>query len=242
MSGYPVAERVLGTIWESHGARALEIAQQFAACGATSEAAAREYFFVLLGGHGVAYETNLSGLRVLEAKGCLEPARYATDEAAERTRELLARELSTPQFDPPTKDGGLRRYRYTNSKPRLLAAGGRWLFREAGWDLPKKLRGSPAGPARAWLCTAPGFGLKSASLLLRNCGLSDDVAVLDVHVLRFLARLGLPVPRSLTPKAYLVLEEDFRGVCRQVGASLGAMDLLIWTLGHQGRLREIPLD
>jgi len=76
--------------------------------------------------------------------------------------------------------------------------------------------------------------MKSASWLLRNTGFNDDCAVFDVHILRFLSYLGFNVPKQLTAKVYLNLEEALRKVCNNIGVTLGKMDYLLWLLSRNG--------
>ncbi|MNP57569.1 putative N-glycosylase/DNA lyase [compost metagenome] len=78
--------------------------------------------------------------------------------------------------------------------------------------------------------------MKSASWLLRNAGFSEDCAVFDVHIIRFLNYLGFYTPEPLTQKMYLDLEDALRMVCNNVGVSLGKMDYLLWLLSRNGFL------
>lgn len=83
--------------------------------------------------------------------------------------------------------------------------------------------------AREWLVdNVRGFGYKEASHFLRNTG-SRDVAIIDRHILRFLANEGLiEVPKSLTRSRYLSLERLLRGIAFELGISLAELDLYLW--------------
>jgi N-glycosylase/DNA lyase len=74
-----------------------------------------------------------------------------------------------------------------------------------------------------------GLGYKESSHFLRNIGYSG-VAILDRHVLRGLAGLG--VLRSPTPptsrRAYLRIERLFIEAAEAVGVEPEALDLLLW--------------
>lgn len=86
--------------------------------------------------------------------------------------------------------------------------------------------------ARAWLVAeVDGLGLKEASHFLRNIGRGEDLAILDRHILRNLLRHRVigRMPKSLTPKRYLVIEERMEAFSEAVGISLGALDLLWWS-------------
>jgi N-glycosylase/DNA lyase len=74
-----------------------------------------------------------------------------------------------------------------------------------------------------------GFGLKEASHFMRNIGYSG-LAVLDRHVLRWMKLLGAikEVPRSLTRRRYIELEQRFITLAEELGLKPEALDLLLW--------------
>jgi len=74
-----------------------------------------------------------------------------------------------------------------------------------------------------------GFGLKEASHFMRNIGYSG-LAVLDRHVLRWMKALGAieEVPRSLTRRRYIELEQRFIRLAEELGLKPEALDLLLW--------------
>lgn len=85
---------------------------------------------------------------------------------------------------------------------------------------------------RAWVATTvPGLGFKEASHVLRNLGYAD-LAILDRHILRNLARYGViadPMPPR-TRQDYEVLEERFQNFAIRCGLPLQALDLLLWAI------------
>jgi N-glycosylase/DNA lyase len=90
--------------------------------------------------------------------------------------------------------------------------------------------GSP-GEARDWLvANIDGMSYKEASHFLRNIGMGSDMAILDRHVLKNLAELGVidEVPRHLSPKLYLEVEGLVRGFCSDVGIPMDHLDILLW--------------
>jgi N-glycosylase/DNA lyase len=85
--------------------------------------------------------------------------------------------------------------------------------------------------ARATLVQAlQGIGPKQASLLLLNLGVTDDLAVLDRHILRYMGWIGLrsneQPPRSL--REYEGIEDDFRSHCRLLGHAMIDVDRAVW--------------
>ncbi len=84
---------------------------------------------------------------------------------------------------------------------------------------------------REWLVGhVNGMGWKEASHFLRNIG-HRDLAILDRHILRNLKRHGVirTIPRTLTPRRYLAIEEKFLKFSEAVGMSMDELDLLFWS-------------
>ncbi len=84
---------------------------------------------------------------------------------------------------------------------------------------------------RAWLIkNVKGYGWKEASHFLRNIGYYDDIAILDRHILWNLRRYGIieELPKSLTPKKYLEIEEAMRKFCNANKIPMSHLDLLFW--------------
>jgi N-glycosylase/DNA lyase len=85
--------------------------------------------------------------------------------------------------------------------------------------------------AREWLVeNVLGLGYKEASHFLRNIGLGEDLAILDRHILKNLALLGVigEVPSSLSRKTYLDIERKMTEFSKQAGIPMGQLDLLLW--------------
>jgi N-glycosylase/DNA lyase len=70
------------------------------------------------------------------------------------------------------------------------------------------------------------MGLKSASWLLRNCGLAAELAILDVHVLRAMQESGRASVNVVDD--YEELERAFLVWCHELGAEPAGFDLLLW--------------
>lgn len=75
-----------------------------------------------------------------------------------------------------------------------------------------------------------GYGLKEASHFLRNVGFGEDIAILDRHILRNLAKLGVikEVPAHITPKMYHEIEEDMKKFAKKMKIPMAALDLILW--------------
>ncbi|MGV8089143.1 MAG: N-glycosylase/DNA lyase [Methanothrix sp.] len=85
--------------------------------------------------------------------------------------------------------------------------------------------------AREWLvANVLGLGYKEASHFLRNIGLGEDLAILDRHILKNLALLGVidKVPQSPTKRLYIEIEKQMTVFSCQAGIPMGQLDLLLW--------------
>ena len=84
--------------------------------------------------------------------------------------------------------------------------------------------------ARKWLVdNVLGFGYKEASHFLRNTG-HYGVAILDRHILRIMADFGLisKVPKTITPKRYLEMEEILDRLSEKLDVLPGVLDFYLW--------------
>jgi N-glycosylase/DNA lyase len=85
--------------------------------------------------------------------------------------------------------------------------------------------------AREWLVeNVLGLGYKEASHFLRNIGMGEDLAILDRHILKNLALLGVidEVPSSPTKRIYLEIEKKMTAFSMRAGIPMGELDLLLW--------------
>ena len=92
--------------------------------------------------------------------------------------------------------------------------------------------GSASIELRMWLVkNVNGLGWKEASHVLRNIG-HRDLAILDRHILKNLVRAGVlkQLPKTLTAKWYLRIEQQFLAFSKQIGISMDELDLLFWSM------------
>jgi len=85
---------------------------------------------------------------------------------------------------------------------------------------------------RLWLVkNVKGLGWKESSHFLRNIG-HRNLAILDRHILRNLVRLGVlrGLPKTLTAKSYLQIEEKFRKFSMHIDIPMDELDLLFWSM------------
>jgi N-glycosylase/DNA lyase len=219
-------------LWSKHRAHYCRVVDEMRT--ADERALHAELLFCLLSGHGVPFELALSAARHLGAFSIFSRRR-----SADELRELLVHELSRSQFEPRRRDGELRRYRYPRRKADVLTGARQWLLAR----LPLYDQLASIGDERRrrrFLCECPGMGYKTASWLLRNVGLAENLAVVDVHVLRALAqsdRLG----RMRLPRDYEKIEAAFLDWCRELSAPPAAFDLFVWEV-QRGDRRAVGCD
>ncbi|MFO7791678.1 MAG: N-glycosylase/DNA lyase [Candidatus Saliniplasma sp.] len=85
--------------------------------------------------------------------------------------------------------------------------------------------------AREWIFdNVKGLGLKEASHFLRNIGKGDELAILDRHILKNLDEMGVieSVPKTLTNKRYLEIEEKMKRFSKEIDIPLDHLDLVLW--------------
>lgn len=84
---------------------------------------------------------------------------------------------------------------------------------------------------REWIVkNIKGMSYKEAGHFLRNVGFGQEVAILDRHILKNLVKLEVidELPKTLTPKLYLEIEEKMKEYCQFVKIPMDEMDLLLW--------------
>lgn len=99
-------------------------------------------------------------------------------------------------------------------------------------QIKSKLQLADHAKLREWLAeNVKGFGMKEASHFLRNIGLGEDLAILDVHILKNLQDYGVidEIPEVLTKKTYLEIESKMKKFSEQIGIPFAELDLLLWS-------------
>lgn len=126
-------------------------------------------------------------------------------------------------------------HRFPVERPCYIVVTRNYLREHCDLALRKKLE-SFADPIerRDWLAREKqikGLGYKESSHFLRNVGLRG-YAILDKHILRSLAELGVvesPDPPA-TRARYLAAEEKLRGFARRARIDFDELDLVLWSM------------
>lgn len=122
--------------------------------------------------------------------------------------------------------------RFKNNKARYLVEL-RELMTRDGEVMPKKILEEKGDvfEKRKWIFdNIKGMGMKEANHVLRNLGFGQEIAILDRHILRNIAALGVieEVPKTITEKNYYEIEKKMREYSKTSNISMDALDLVLW--------------
>jgi N-glycosylase/DNA lyase len=126
-------------------------------------------------------------------------------------------------------------HRFPNARPGYIVCTRAYLQDECQMQLREKLVSFPDPLARRdWLAQETrikGLGFKESSHFLRNIGLKG-YAILDKHVVRCLADLGLTDSNKppATRARYLELEAKLRAFAKSVRIDFDELDLVLWSM------------
>lgn len=178
---------------------------------------AEEVGFCILGGFGILYEVNAAAFEMLGRHG-----------AFELDSDLGVDDLGRLLKEPLEVGGRTVRYRFPNQRARRL------------FDMRSRLRDIPTAgicalELRDVLQAIDGIGPKTASWIVRNILDSDDVAIIDVHILRACRLMGVFPERVALPRDYAELERIFLAFANALGVRPSVLDSVMWT-----EMRSLP--
>lgn len=171
---------------------------------------AEEVGFCLLGGYGVTAELNRAAYRHLREAGVFKPGRLPRASDIER---LLIEPLKVGER--------LVRYRYPRQRAGRLS-----IALQALADTPPSEQDHHA--FRQYLMRLPGIGPKTASWITRNWLSSNDVAILDIHVIRACQLMGVFPADAKLPRDYDALEQRFLAFADGLDVHPSLLDVVIW--------------
>ena len=181
-----------------------------------------ELLFCLMGGFGITYEHGRSAAEIIWQ---LRP--FSEEWEDHELFETVLDELMQAQFAPVKTDGSLRRYRFPRRKASMIVKARNWLRLNNPLD-QRLLLMTSSRERRSFLGDCPGVGLKTASWLLRNVGMGEELATIDIHVMRALSEAGRVPENVRMPRDYELVEEAFLEWCHELDASPAAFDLFVW--------------
>lgn len=171
---------------------------------------AEEVAACILGGYGLPAIVGVRAFEAVRDAGLLSQDRSVTALEIERV-------LRTPLLIGER----LVRYRFPRQRAHRVAAA---LDRLRGERPP-----AHGVQLRDWLLGLPGVGLKTASWIARNHTGTDDVAIIDVHVLRAGQRAGVFDASWTAARDYSRCEALFVAWALFGGVRTSVLDACIWS-------------
>lgn len=169
---------------------------------------AEEVGACLLGGHGIPAHIGLKAFEHLKTQHIFESV---------TSEECIFSVLSKPLHI----DGKTFKYRFARQKSKYLAGALQYLSVE-------KPPLSTGRELRDWLLAINGIGPKTASWIARNWLDADDVAILDIHILRAGQLCGFFSENLTIEKNYCELEDEFLRFSKALGVRPSELDAVIW--------------
>jgi N-glycosylase/DNA lyase len=182
-------------------------------------------------GSQVPYEVALAAAEEIRNVGLLEnPIKQYCFPAYEKTvYDILRQPLHNPGWAPMG-----RRYRFARIRANHISRTV-WAIYSEGGSLKRRLGACKTAreARRSIVEVGVGIGPKQGSLFLRNIGFTEELAILDTHLLRFMSLLGLldqAIGTISSLQNYETLEKRLRNYAERTGYSLGCVDQAIWVV------------
>ena len=173
----------------------------------------------------VPYAMAVAATRKLEVKGLLNCERWRKYDVQ------FGADVEGALLEEIEMEGRRRKYRFPYVRARQITSGRDTILRNCG-GLTEMLENAtdPLLLRRRVVGTVCGLGAKQASMFIRNVELSFELAILDRHVLRYMAMIGLidTVPTSLSIAKYEGLEIKIQKYADAIGYRTGHVDWAIW--------------
>lgn len=164
----------------------------------------------LLGGHGIPAEVGIKAYEAIRDSGILEK------------KIITEKDVNQILSKPLPMNGKQVKYRFVNQKSRYLSR-----------SLNALSEHTPSSDDhiyfRDWLANnLLGVGMKTASWVTRNYLKSDQVAILDIHIIRAGLFIGLFDHTHKVTRDYKYMEEQFLLFSHHLKAKPSILDDLMW--------------
>ncbi|WP_018986856.1 hypothetical protein [Methylophilus methylotrophus] len=170
---------------------------------------AEEVVFCLLGGFGITAELATAAFEACCERGLIQ------------TMESNPEVWSAVLLRPLSLNGKTQHYRYPNQKARFLGAA-------MGFLQENPLEKVSGLALRDSLLKIQGIGPKTAGWITRNYSDSDEVAILDIHIVRAGVLCGFFSSDERVEKNYFAMETRFLKFSEALGVRPSVLDCLIW--------------
>lgn len=173
-----------------------------------------EVLACLLGGYGIPAEVGLAAFKRLNDIDREDPTELTNPE---QVIQLLS--------EPLTLGDRQIRYRFAAQKGRYVAA--------ALSGLGAIDQNCDDRQLRSKLMGLPGIGAKTASWIVRNWRSSDEVAILDIHIIRAADMLHLFDQKWSVERHYLQIEKAYLEFAKAIGTRASILDSVMWMTMRQ---------
>lgn len=173
--------------------------------------------FCLLGGYGIKYEVNMAAFERLQDAGVFD-----------LHRAIVEADILDLLLSPLSVNGKNVRYRFPNQRARRLACMRDRLRTFA-------LKDSDPLKMREALLSIEGIGPKTASWIVRNILGSDEVAIIDIHILRACTIMNVFPSDFRLPRDYERLERQFIAFSNAIEVRPSVLDAVMWS-----EMRSVP--
>jgi N-glycosylase/DNA lyase len=163
----------------------------------------------ILGGYGMPSELGLLAFKRLRDYSLIE-----SSASFKQINEALKEPFQM-------EDGSCKGYRFYNQKAYYIHS---FIIRDDLDSIPCHLDVE----LRQWLLTVAGIGLKTASWITRNWLQSENVAILDIHILRAGKLAGFFKETENVSRNYFAMEESYLSFCKGLNVLPSNMDAVIW--------------
>ncbi|WP_431192296.1 hypothetical protein [Rhodopirellula bahusiensis] len=177
-----------------------------------TDSLASECVMCLLGGHGIPAEHGIAAFQALSEANLLNASEPPS---LEEISSVLEEPIQLPS-------GRSIKYRFAKQKSRYIT---NFLH---SFEEPLDLDQWENVAIRDWLVGFDGIGLKTASWIVRNWFEADDVAILDIHVIRAGVLAGFFEPEYSLPRDYRKMEQNYLSFAETIGVRPSLLDAVIW--------------
>jgi N-glycosylase/DNA lyase len=182
-------------------------------------------------GSNVKFECAQSFVYYLDKLGLLDIMNPTLDYAVFELK--IAEALSQPIF-PSSGNDNRQKYRYPMLRANHIRRTAESIYKDGSSIKVILERSEDPFEARYQLTlNAIGIGPKQASLFLRNIGYAHDLAILDIHVLRYMSLLKLlshPIDKLTNLVTYEKWEAILLHYAKGLNTSLSYLDTAIWVV------------
>lgn len=196
--------------------------------------AENELFYELVAcilGSRVRYETAKECVKRLKDEGLLNRDYLLRNSILAERR--IFKELKKSIYPPFTNGTGVS-YPYSRSKAKFIVQTSYEIYYNQATTLKTLLKNCidefEARDLLVEICM--GIGPKQASLFLRNIYYTENLAILDTHVIQYMEMQGLHqgIKKSITKNQYINYEKKLSAYADSLNKSLAKLDVAIWVV------------